>query len=35
MKGVKVVFVCSPILSERVRTAVEPAGVNYVFVEAK
>ena len=35
MKGVKVVFVGSPILSERVRTAVEPAGVNYVFVEAK
>ena len=35
MKGVKVVFVGSPILGERVRTAVEPAGVNYVFVEAK
>ena len=35
MKGVKVVFVGSPILGERVRTAVTPSGVNYVFVEAK
>ena len=35
MKGVKVLFVGTPILGERVRTAVEPAGVNYVFVEAK
>jgi hypothetical protein len=35
MKGVKVVFVGSPILGERVRTAVEPAGVKYIFVEAK
>ena len=35
MKGVKVVFVGSPILGERVKTAVEPAGVNYIFVEAK
>lgn len=35
MKGVKVVFIGTPILGERVRTAVTPAGVNYVFVEAK
>ncbi len=35
MKGVKVVFVGTPILGERVRTAVEPAGVKYIFVEAK
>ena len=35
MKGVKVIFVGSPILGERVKTAVEPAGVKYIFVEAK
>lgn len=35
MKGVKVVFVGTPILGERVKTAVEPAGVKYIFVEAK
>ena len=35
MKGVKVVFVGTPILGERVRAAVEPAGVKYIFVEAK
>ena len=35
MKGVKVIFIGTPILGERVKTAVEPAGVNYVFVEAK
>ena len=35
MKGVKLVFIGTPILGERVRTAVEPAGVNYIFVEAK
>ena len=35
MKGVKVVFVGTPILGERVRTAVEPTGVKYIFVEAK
>lgn len=35
MKGVKVIFVGTPILGERVKTAVEPAGVNYIFVEAK
>jgi hypothetical protein len=35
MKGVKVVFIGTPILGERVRAAVEPAGVNYIFEEAK
>lgn len=35
MKGVKVIFVGTPILGERVKTAVAPAGVNYIFVEAK
>jgi hypothetical protein len=35
MKEVKVVFVGTPILGERVKAAVEPAGVKYVFVEAR
>jgi hypothetical protein len=35
MKGVKVLFIGSSADSERVKAAVEPAGVNYVFVEAK
>lgn len=35
MKGVKVVFIGAPILGERVKAAVEPAGVNYIFEEAK
>lgn len=35
MKGVKVVFIGTAIDGERVRAAVEPAGVNYIFVEAK
>ncbi len=35
MKGVKVLYVGSPILGERVRAAVEPAGVNYIFIEGK
>lgn len=35
MKGVKVVFIGSPADNERVKAAVTPAGVNYVFVEAK
>jgi hypothetical protein len=35
MKGVKVIFIGTPILGERVKTAVEPAGVNYIFEEAK
>ncbi|MBV2209537.1 MAG: hypothetical protein KUL77_08240 [Thermomonas sp.] len=35
MKGVKLVYIGTPILGERVRTVVEPAGVNYIFEEAK
>ena len=35
MKGVKVVFIGKPEDGERVRAAATPAGVNYVFVEAK
>jgi hypothetical protein len=35
MKNVKVVFIGTPNLGERVRAAVEPAGVNYIFEEAK
>jgi hypothetical protein len=35
MKGVKVLFIGTPADSERVKAAVEPAGVTYVFVEAK
>jgi hypothetical protein len=35
MKGVKVVFIGTGVLGERVKTAVEPAGINYVFEEAK
>lgn len=35
MKGVKVVFIGTPILGERARAAVEPAGVEYIFEEAK
>ena len=35
MKGVKVLFVGKPEDSERVKAAVSPAGVDYVFVEAK
>jgi hypothetical protein len=35
MKGVKVLFVGKPADSERVKAAVTPAGVDYVFVEAK
>lgn len=35
MKGVKVVFIGNAADNERVKAAVEPAGVNYVFVEAK
>lgn len=35
MKGVKVVFIGTPILGERVKAAVEPAGVVYIFEEAK
>lgn len=35
MKGVKVVFIGNAADNDRVKAAVEPAGVNYVFVEAK
>jgi hypothetical protein len=35
MKGVKVLFIGQAADSERVKAAVGPAGVNYVFVEAK
>jgi hypothetical protein len=35
MKGVKVLFIGQAADNERVKAAVEPAGVNYVFVEAK
>ena len=35
MKGVKVLFIGDAADSERVKAAVAPSGVNYVFVEAK
>ncbi len=35
LKGVKLLFIGSAADSERVKAAVEPSGVNYVFVEAK
>ena len=35
LKGVKLLFIGSAADSERVKAAVEPAGVEYVFVEAK
>ncbi|MFT3898241.1 MAG: hypothetical protein QM719_11215 [Thermomonas sp.] len=35
MKGVKVLFIGSAADNARVKAAVEPAGVTYVFVEAK
>ena len=35
MKGVKVLFIGSAADNDRVKAAVEPAGVTYVFVEAK
>jgi len=35
MKGVKVVFIGDAADSEKVKAAAEPAGVNYIFVEAK
>jgi hypothetical protein len=35
LKGVKLVFIGKPEDSERVKTAVAPSGVNYVFIEAK
>ncbi|TYT27270.1 hypothetical protein FZO89_13960 [Luteimonas viscosa] len=35
MKGVRVVYIGDTANSGRVKAAVEPAGVEYVFVEAK
>ena len=35
MKDVKVVFIGPSNLNDRVKAAVTPAGVNYIFVEAK
>lgn len=35
MSGVKVVFIGDAVDNDRVKVAVAPAGVNYVFVEAK
>ena len=35
MKGVKVVFIGKPEDGDKVKAAAEPAGVKYVFVEAK
>ena len=35
MKGVKLLFIGDAADNDRVRAAVEPAGVNYQFVEAK
>ncbi len=35
MKGVRVVYIGNAANSDRVKAAVEPAGVEYVFVEAK
>jgi hypothetical protein len=35
MKGVRVVFIGKAADNERVKAAVTPAGVTYVFVEAK
>ena len=35
MKGVKVLFIGKAADNERVKAAVAPAGVDYVFVEAK
>ena len=35
MKGVKVLFLGSAADNDRVKAAVEPSGVTYVFVEAK
>ena len=35
MKGVKVLFIGKPADSERVKAALAPTGVDYVFVEVK
>ena len=34
MKGVRVLFIGQPADGERVKAAVEPAGVDYVFVDS-
>jgi hypothetical protein len=35
MKGVRVLFIGDAADNERVKAAVSPAGVTYVFIEAK
>lgn len=35
MKGVRVLFIGDAVDNERVKAAVQPAGVDYTFVEAK
>lgn len=35
MKGVRVLFIGAPADSDRVKTAVDPSGATYKFVEAK
>lgn len=35
MKGVKLIFIGNPADNARVKAAVAPAGVDYVFIEAK
>lgn len=35
MKGVRVLFIGKAVDNDRVKAAVTPAGVNYIFVEAK
>ncbi len=35
LKGVKLIFIGKPEDNERVKAAVTPSGVNYVFVETK
>ena len=34
-KGVRVLFIGAPADNERVKAAVAPSGVDYVFIEAK
>ena len=33
MKGVRVLFIGDPADNERVKAVVEPAGVDYVFID--
>jgi hypothetical protein len=35
MKGVKVIFIGKPEDGDKVKAAADPAGVNFIFVEAK